>query len=113
MAIQRHLTGEISMRLLSIDKNRYYKLPPKLKIKRSKLFVKLSNILELGFFHNPDNIRDFMERHILEDDFEYMTIEELVLLRDQGFIDNSIIYELFPEEFDYLDGIPVLMWDQL
>jgi hypothetical protein len=42
-----------------------------------------------------------------------MSIEDLILLRGQGFLDNSKLYELFPEEFDYLDGIPVLMWDQL
>ena len=50
---------------------------------------------------------------MLEDDFEYMTIEELILLRGLGFLDNSKIYELFPEEFDFLEGIPVLMWDEL
>lgn len=101
------------MRLLSLDENKYDNLTPKFKAKRAKIFIKLSLVLELGIFHDPDKIRDFIEIHILEDDLEYMTIEDLILLRCNGFIDNSKIYELFPEEFDYLDGIPVLMWDQL
>jgi hypothetical protein len=42
-----------------------------------------------------------------------MTIEELILMRSKGFVDDSKIYDLFPEEFDYLDGIPVLIWDVL
>ena len=101
------------MRLLSIDENKYNSLPSKLKLKRAKMFVKLTFILECGLFYNLEKVRDFVEIHMLEDDFEYMTIEELLMLRGQGFIDNSKIYELFPEEFDYLEGIPVFMWDQL
>lgn len=101
------------MRFLSIDENKYNSLPQKLKLKRAKMFVKLTFILERGLFYNLGKVRDFVEIHMLEDDFEYMTIEELILLRGQGFIDNSKIYELFPEEFDYLEGIPFLMWDQL
>lgn len=101
------------MRLLSLDGNRYNILSSKLKFKRAKLFVKLVTILELSVFHDLEKIKDFVDIHILEDDFEYMTIEDLILLRCHGFLDNSKIYELFPEEFDYLDGIPVLMWDQL
>lgn len=101
------------MRLLSIPENRYNSLPENLKIKRAKLFVKLTMIIEGGVFYNLGKIRDFVELHMIEDDFEYMTIEELILFRGLGFLDNSKIYELFPEEFDYLEGIPVLMWDQL
>lgn len=99
--------------MLSIDENRYDSLPAKTKAKRAKMFVKLITILEVSHFYNLEKVRDYVETHIQEDDFEYMTIEELILLRGQGFIDNSKIYELFPEEFDYLEGIPVLMWDQL
>jgi hypothetical protein len=98
---------------LSLDENRYNSLSTKLKIKRAKLFLKLSTIVELNTYHNLEKVRDYIENHILEDDFEYMSIEDLILLRGQGFLDNSKLYELFPEEFDYLDGIPVLMWDQL
>lgn len=101
------------MRLLSITDNNYNSLPPNLKIKRAKLFVKLVTLLELETLYRPDKIRDFIDLHMLEDDYEYMTIEELLLLRGQRFLDNSNIYELFPEEFDYLDGVPVLIWDQL
>lgn len=101
------------MRILSVPENRYDGLAEKVKIKRAKLFVKLITKLELEVLYNPDKIRDYIEIHMIEDDFEYMSIEELLLLRCQGFLDNSKIYELFPEEFDYLDGIPVLMWDQL
>lgn len=101
------------MRLLSVDENNYNSLPMKAKVKRAKLFIKLVTMLELEVLYNPDKIRDFVEIRMLEDDFEYMTIEELLLLRCQGFIDNSKIYELFPEEFESLDGTPVLMWDQL
>lgn len=103
------------MRLLSVPENQYGNLPENHKIKRVKLFVKLATILDQNIFHNLDleKIKYYIENRILEDDFEYMNIEELLLLRGLGFLDDSKIYELFPEEFDYLDGIPVLMWDQL
>lgn len=103
------------MRLLNIHETQYSNLPINLKIKRAKLFVKLATILDLNIFHNSDleKIKVFIEIHMLEDDFEYMNIEELILLRGLGFLDNSKIYELFNEEFDYLEGIPVLMWDEL
>ena len=101
------------MRILSVPENRYGGLPEKVKIKRAKLFVKLVTMLELEVLYNPDKIRDYVEIHMLEDDFDYMSIEEVLLLRCQGFIDNSKIYELYPEEFDYLEGVPVLMWDEL
>ncbi|WP_048180596.1 hypothetical protein [Methanosarcina siciliae] len=101
------------MRLLSVDENHYDSLPVKSKVKRAKMFVKLITILEISYFHNLEKVRDFVEIRMIEDDFEYMTIEELIILRDHGFLDNSKIYELFPEEFDYLEGVPVLMWDQL
>ena len=101
------------MRILSVPENRYDNLPEKIKIKRAKLLVKLVTMLELEVLYNPDKIRDYVEIHILEDDFDYMSIEEVLLLRCQGFLDNSKIYELYPEEFDYLEGIPVLMWDEL
>lgn len=101
------------MRILSVHEKQYYLLPTKIKIKRAKRFVKLVTLLELEVLYNPEKIRDYIENHLLEDDFEYMSVEELLLFRCQGFIDNSKIYELFPEEFDYLEGIPVLIWDQL
>jgi len=101
------------VKLLSIDTNKYDLLPEQFKVKRSKLFLKLVMVLENEIFHNPDKIREFLDIHMIEEDFEYMSIEELILLRCQGFLDNSKIYDLFPEEFDYLEGIPVLMWDQL
>ena len=101
------------MRLLSINEDYYNSLPAKCKLKRAKLFVKLATILEMGVIYNPDKIRYFIEDHILDDDFEFMNTEDLLLMRCQGFLDNSKILELFPEEFDYLDGIPVLIWDEL
>jgi|WetSurMetagenome_2_1015567.scaffolds.fasta_scaffold1555878_1 hypothetical protein len=101
------------MRLMSLPEKYYYYLPKKKKLIRAKMFVKLATILEFGNFRNPDKIEKYIKLNLLEDDFEYMTIEELLLLRDHRLIGNSHIYELFPEEFDYLDGIPVLMWDEL
>lgn len=101
------------MRILSVPENQYGNLAENLKIKRAKMFIKLITMLDLEYLYNPDKIRDFVEIHMIEDDYEYMTIEELLLLRGQRFLDNSKIYELFPEEFDYFDGVPVLMWDQL
>jgi hypothetical protein len=98
---------------MSLHEKYYYNLPERLKFKRAKMFVKLVTILELVGFDNLDKVREYIDIHILEEDFEYMTIEDLLLLRGHGFLDNSKIYELFPEEFDYLDGVPVLMWDQL
>jgi len=103
------------MRLMSVPESKYHYLPAKIKLKRAKMFVKLGIILDLNIFLNSNlkKVIDYMELHMLEDDFEYMTIEELILLRGLGFLDNSKIYELFPEEFDFLEGIPVLMWDEL
>jgi hypothetical protein len=101
------------MRLMSLNEKYYDSLPDKFKLKRAKMFVKLVTILECGMCDKPDKIRDYVEIHMTEDDFEYMTIEDLLLLRCQGLIDDSKIYDLFPEEFDYLDGVPVLMFDEL
>jgi hypothetical protein len=101
------------MRLMSVSESRYHYLPDEIKLKRAKMFVKLATLLELGQLDDPDKIWNYLDSHMIEDDLEYMTIEELILMRSKGFVDDSKIYDLFPEEFDYLDGIPVLMWDVL
>lgn len=101
------------MRLMSVSESRYHYLPDKIKLKRAKMFVKLATLLEMGQLENPDKIWNYIDSHMIEDDLEYMTIEELILMRSKGFVADSKIYDLFPEEFDYLDGIPVLMWDEL
>jgi hypothetical protein len=98
---------------MSVSESRYHYLPDKIKLKRAKMFVKLATLLEMGQLENPDKIWNYIDSHMIEDDLEYMTIEELILMRSKGFVDDSKIYDLFPEEFDYLDGIPVLMWDEL
>jgi hypothetical protein len=98
---------------MSVSESRYHYLPDKIKLKRAKMFVKLATLLEMGQLENPDKIWNYIDSHMIEDDLEYMTIEELILMRSKGFVDDSKIYDLFPEEFDYLDGIPVLIWDVL
>ena len=103
----------IIMRLMSVHPSKYPFMPENLKLKRAKMFVRLATLLELGQLDDPDKIWNYLDSHMIEDDLEYMTIEELILMRSKGFVDDSKIYDLFPEEFDYLDGIPVLMWDEL
>jgi hypothetical protein len=98
---------------MSVSESRYHYLPDKIKLKRAKMFVKLATLLEMGQLENPDKIWNYIDSYMIEDDLEYMTIEELILMRSKGFVDDSKIYDLFPEEFDYLDGIPVLIWDVL
>jgi hypothetical protein len=98
---------------MSVSESRYHYLPDKIKLKRAKMFVKLATLLEMGQLENPDKIWNYIDSHMIEDDLEYMTIEELILMRSKGFVDDSKIYDLFPEEFDFLEGIPVLMWDEL
>jgi hypothetical protein len=98
---------------MSVSESRYHYLPDKIKLKRAKMFVKLATLLEMGQLENPDKIWNYIDSHMMEDDLEYMTIEELILMRSKGFVDDSKIYDLFPEEFDFLEGIPVLMWDEL
>ena len=101
------------MRLLSIPHSKYPLLLTNLKMKRSKLFVKIITILELNKGRDIDKVRNYIENHMIEDDLEYMNIEELILLRDNGVVGYEKIFELFPEEFDFLDGVPVLMVDDL
>jgi hypothetical protein len=98
---------------MSVSESRYHYLPDKIKLKRAKMFVKLATLLEMGQLENPDKIWNYIDSYMIEDDLEYMTIEELILMRSKGFVDDSKIYDLFPEEFDFLEGIPVLMWDVL
>ena len=65
------------IKLLNLDDEAYERLPENLKYKRAKKLAILANRL-----NSPtdavDVILEVLEKNIREDDFEYMTIEDIL-----------------------------------